>query len=231
MEMPWLSLTGLYNYDSTILDNLQLPTAADYAAFAADYPDMIVSDPFVPDKTALVNYMLFALAELPLVYSDPAFIKQMIGYWSAVKAPVFKQIYRTLLYKYNPIWNKDGKITEERDVNFENNGRSSDSGTVGRNGASSGSAEHQVTGFDTNAYSPDKKDITSGSANETETRDLSGTANNSGRSEDRFTRTEQGNIGVTTTQQMIREQREIAGFNFYEYVTNEFKKEFCVAVW
>ena len=207
MEMPWLSLTGLYNHDPSILDNLQLPTAADYAAFAADYPDMIVSDPFVPVKADLVNYMLFALAELPLVYTKPETVKTMIGYWSAIKAPAFKQIYRTLLYKYNPIWNKDGKVTEERDITFENAG------------SSSGSAEHQVTGFDTNSYSPDKRDLSSGNGQ------------NEGESHDRFTRLEQGNIGVTTSQQMIKEQREIAGFNFYEYVTNEFKREFCVAVW
>lgn len=45
------------------------------------------------------------------------------------------------------------------------------------------------------------------------------------------TRTETGNIGVTTTQQMIREERDISDFNIYGYIADSFKNEFCILVY
>lgn len=40
-----------------------------------------------------------------------------------------------------------------------------------------------------------------------------------------------GNIGVTTTQQMIEAQREVVKFDIYEYIAVEFKREFCLLVY
>ncbi len=40
-----------------------------------------------------------------------------------------------------------------------------------------------------------------------------------------------GNIGVTTTQKLIREQRDIERFNLYNYILDSFKMRFCVLVY
>jgi hypothetical protein len=40
-----------------------------------------------------------------------------------------------------------------------------------------------------------------------------------------------GNIGVTTTQQLIREQREIDLFNLYDIIIEDFKMRFCILVY
>lgn len=40
-----------------------------------------------------------------------------------------------------------------------------------------------------------------------------------------------GNIGVTTSQQMIEQEREVAKFNLYELIAEEFKCEFCILVY
>ena len=40
-----------------------------------------------------------------------------------------------------------------------------------------------------------------------------------------------GNIGVTTTQKLIREQRDIEKFNLYNYILDSFKMRFCVLVY
>ena len=40
-----------------------------------------------------------------------------------------------------------------------------------------------------------------------------------------------GNIGVTTTQEMIRQQREIEQFNLYDIIINEFRNRFCILVY
>lgn len=40
-----------------------------------------------------------------------------------------------------------------------------------------------------------------------------------------------GNIGVTTTQKLIREQRDVDKFNLYDIIIDEFKNRFCVLVY
>lgn len=40
-----------------------------------------------------------------------------------------------------------------------------------------------------------------------------------------------GNQGTTTTQQMIREEQELAKINFDDYIIEEFKKRFCLLVY
>lgn len=40
-----------------------------------------------------------------------------------------------------------------------------------------------------------------------------------------------GNIGVTTSQQMIEAERKISEFNIIDYITESFKRRFCVMVY
>jgi hypothetical protein len=40
-----------------------------------------------------------------------------------------------------------------------------------------------------------------------------------------------GNIGVTTTQQMIEQERRISEFDIYHIIINEFKKTFCLLIY
>lgn len=56
-------------------------------------------------------------------------------------------------------------------------------------------------------------------------------AQNNGTSAGNETRIEQGNIGVTTTQEMIRQERDVAEFNIYAYIADSFKKRFCILIY
>lgn len=40
-----------------------------------------------------------------------------------------------------------------------------------------------------------------------------------------------GNIGVTTTQKLLEEERRVATFTFTDFFVNEFKKRFCIMVY
>ena len=40
-----------------------------------------------------------------------------------------------------------------------------------------------------------------------------------------------GNIGVTTTQKLIKEQRQIDLFNVYDIIIEDFKMKFCILVY
>ena len=54
------------------------------------------------------------------------------------------------------------------------------------------------------------------------------------RIDDTHTRTSRihGNIGVTTSQQMLEQELQISEkINIYNYIVNEFKQRFCIAVY
>lgn len=40
-----------------------------------------------------------------------------------------------------------------------------------------------------------------------------------------------GNIGVTTSQQMIEEERRVVQFNIYDYIIQSFQRRFCLLVY
>lgn len=40
-----------------------------------------------------------------------------------------------------------------------------------------------------------------------------------------------GNIGVTSSQSLVREYREVADFSIIRYITESFKKRFCIMVY
>ena len=270
---PWLSVLGLYRYDNTIFDKLTLPLKAELRQ------DLDLIEPAELDKNLLIGKILMDLGELSLIYTDPEILKDMIKIWGDVNHDNFLALWETLLYKYNPIWNKDGTITETGSNTKSGTTSITDSGThsdtwsektvtdsdrgisvsAGENSTTSGQSSetktHSVTGFDTNSYSPDTQDATSGTTSGTGsvtqtstthdaldsevnvTGSKSGTTGNtrSGTTgetgSNSVTRVEQGNIGVTTTQQMIREQREIVQFNLYEFMTESFKYNFCLMVY
>ena len=204
--MALLSIRGLYLLNNKLFDGLTLPTPADI-----NTPAELVSDPPVLDKDALVKLLIFRLSELEVVYADPELMQLMIDIWSKTRFYSWTKLYETMLYKYNPIWNKDGSFTETRDLS-----RADQTSASG-----SGQSMHDVTGFDRNDYSNDTRDRTSSSTS----------ASGSGTEKEKIVRTEAGNIGVTMTQEMIERQREVVLFNIYDHIIDEFKKEFCLMVY
>lgn len=213
--MANLSILGLYNYDQTIFDGLTIPTAADIT----DEADK-VTDPFVPDKQTLIQYICMQLAEMELVYTKPEVVKTMIGIWSSVRLPVWKAIYNTLLYKYNPIWNKDGERIEDHDLTIED-----DYNVTNLKTEHDGNVANEVTGYDTNTYSPNTRQVVDTSDTQ------NGNTNNVHTDTGKITTTEHGNIGVTQTQELIDSQRRVVQFNLYDYILQDFKAQFCLAVW
>lgn len=251
--MAMLSVLGLYNYDPSIFQAFRVPGVADIT------DDAEKSIKWIPDRQTAIDYILTACGEMSLVYTDPAFVKFAIANWTRRRFPVWAELYNTTLYKYNPIWNKDGTITEERDLSENEDEATSGSETTGKttvddentsgsvdsSGETDADLRGNVTAFDTDSYSPNDQqtqDInTSSHADHSGERDLTrtetGSATTSGsrdrdRTENEKTvRVEQGNIGVTTTQQMMKEQREAVLFSLYDVIMQDFKHEFCVMIY
>lgn len=238
MSAMTIPLIGVYNYDNTILNGLHVPTEAELPT-GIEYISPI---PALSDDTLRMQ-LLFELGELSPVHSDPEILKKMVEIWNAVNHPTWVQLWQTTLYKYNPIWNKDGSWRESRafqlagsttgSVDFDETKTGRDTST----GSNSSNVTHSVTGYDTNSLSTASGDNGTGSTSETVNTSLTTGADTSTRgSETRsenetIEHTEQGNIGVTTTQAMIKEQREIVTFNMYRFIIDSFKKQFMITVW
>ena len=94
----WMDLIGLYQFDNTLFENLHLPEALQ------DQKDM------------LIDNLLMETAERELIYPDAGFMKSAIDRWSLKQCPIWKKLYETTQYEYNPIWNVDGKVVEDRDL-------------------------------------------------------------------------------------------------------------------
>ena len=170
-----LSILTLYNYDPTIFAGLSLPENL--------------------DKATLISTIVLQNAELSLVYSEPETMKAMIKMWSDTSQSAWSKLAATLDLEYNPIWNKDGTVTETEKISSEGEG-------IG-----------QVSAFDSSNF---------------ENRDRSETEASSERE---YERVEQGNIGVTSTQQLIKEEREISEYNIYDQISGDFRNRFCVMVY
>ena len=95
----WLSIMGMYEYDNSLFDGLDVPTYTD--------KNNVVH---VVDKNAVINSILLNCAELEILYSNFDTMKLAIGVWSAAEQDTWKKMYATVMMEYNPLWNVDADI-------------------------------------------------------------------------------------------------------------------------
>ena len=249
-----LSPLGLYNWDSTIFDLMQIPSAL--------------------DRDTLVKNLLAETAELEVLYPNPVVFKNLVGVWSAKQIDIWNRLYATTQYDYNPIENYNryetgsdsgtGRTTHSgTDSTTETTTHGgTDTRTIDRNMGGSDTATgtstdgHWIAGFDSQPVSEtddglvkqtrDQHDGTNttnygGTEDVTDALRHGETINKNGgltHGEQVATTNEgehelhaHGNIGVTTTQKLIREQRAIDLFNLYDIIIEDFKMRFCILVY
>lgn len=215
-----LTLMGLYNYDPTLFDSLTFPEGI--------------------DKTTAVNAILLRCAEFETLYPNLDFLKFAIGAWGAKHQRTFLKWITALNIEYNPLENYDR--IEEYEDNEERNTQGSHDVTVtssrttgNTNTTTNLTRESQVSAYDQSGYSPKDKDVTNGTVTDAGTE--SGSDRNAGSEDGSETRqlTHEarlhGNIGVTTSQQMLQSELDIARWNIFEQIADLFADEFCIQVY
>lgn len=215
MRSDTLSILGLYNYDNTIFDLLTLPEGL--------------------DNTTLIKSICSELADMELLYPNPEVMKDLIGVWSAGSQYEWSKLYETMQLTYNPIDNYDR--TETRTLTSQGTGTGADGGSDSLSTSKSHQGSEQNTGKVTafNSGTLADKNQNSGTSSATDTETASTTYGKTKQESFNKTDTEtiraRGNIGVTTTMQMLKEQRDIVKFNLYDIITEEFKYRFCILVY
>ena len=236
-----MDLVGLYNYDQTLLDSLTLPEDLE------DKRDIIKEN------------ILLETAERELIYPDVTFLKYAIGIWSQKQSPIWEEFYKTTQYEYNPIWNVDGTTVEDRDLEgtdyltddhtttrthtdtitrthndtmettYDNGSTTKD--TVYAFNSSTGDPSDEVRvdndGTTTDAHTGTITDAHTGSITDKDT----GTRKHDTSDSGTVTTTRTGNIGVTSTQSLILEQREVVKLNVIDVIIKDFADRFCLKVY
>lgn len=95
----WLSIMGMYEYDNSLFDGLDVPTYTD--------KNNVVH---VVDKSKVIQSILLNCAELEILYQNLDTMKLAIGVWSAAEQDTWKKMYATVMMEYNPLWNVDADI-------------------------------------------------------------------------------------------------------------------------
>lgn len=261
---------------------------------APDLLDELVIPANVSRET-LIGNLIAETVDMTLMYTNPKFLKPVIGHWSQMRLPVWEKLYETTQYEYDPIENYDrkeertltehhsGHGTETREGQYNKTSESktlhSGSGSIdtSTNDSTERSQDTDITestkndsttetrksAYNENTYQPvDEVTVTgndsrtsngsvrennssTGSSNSSSTDAYNDTNNGTedGNNSESSQNTDQydnehhenirahGNIGVTTTQQMIQQEREIVQFNLMRQIIDEFIERFCLLVY
>lgn len=103
-----LSPLGLYNWDNTVFDLMQIPQEL--------------------DRNTLIDNLLAETSELEVLYPNPVVFKNLVAVWSNKQIDIWNRLYATTQYEYNPIENYNRYETGST----SGSGGTTHSGTDGR---------------------------------------------------------------------------------------------------
>lgn len=235
MSMATMTIAGMYQFKDGLFNNLNLPDGI--------------------DKEDVINQILLDGSNFEILYSDFNFMQDAIGLWSNTWYRTFAKWQKALSLEYNPIENYD-RIEDWTD---SSNSKSNRNSTENRNlsnslrsgrdlqsitkNTGSDNTLHNVSPYDSGAYVADSQDIanlnnqsaTTDTGTTTTSGTDSGTVTNNGNDSNNTNSTHKGrthgNIGVTTSQQMLEEELKIARFNLIKQISDIFIKDFCIMLY
>lgn len=224
--MSLLTVEGLYNYDNTLFDGFNVPEGL--------------------VKQIAIDAILMRTRELEILYPDFTYMKNRITIWSNKYQINWKKLYDTTVLEYNPIENYD-RMEDWTDTDDETSTSARDNTRNTTNTVKSTSTNEiinsvnvtdQNTAFNA-GLADHAKQITDGDTTEngsitnTETGKDTENENVNGGRTGRHTKTGRahGNIGVTTSQQMIQSERDLVVFNLYDVIAESFIENFCLMVY
>ena len=214
--MARVTLWGFYQYDKTLFDDIVLPDGI--------------------EKENLVAEIMKNSGDLYPYHQVPEYLKRNITYWFARRLFDFGRMYDALRAEYSPIENYDRKENIARD--YENSGSDKASTTLGSTTTSTSIGtndnENKVSAYNESEYTNREKDIQSHNSTVTNT----GSGTDTTQTEYGLKRKEvedirvHGNIGVTTSQQMIESEMALrAKYDIYKIIAREFEREFIVQIY
>ena len=218
----------LHNVDDDLFKNLTVPTGI--------------------DKDVLVNNIMLRGSDFEVLYSEPYFVQSAIGLWSIKWNRTFQKWVDALAIEYAPLENYDRKEDWSDTLNrgvktnarrdsgntrtFDNTDTTTPGTTI--------TEETQVSAYDSSSYQPSQQVTTSPTgdgdvlAHAGTIKDEYGEGTSGSETENNKTVHDgriHGNIGITTSQQMLQQELDIAMWNLYEHITDLFLQEFVIPIY
>lgn len=233
---PGLSLWALNNYlekDGGVFDDIQLTERL--------------------DKDTCIDTIIEKWGTCDLITSDPRIVVRRTQLFFLKNYDNFDKMSEALQAEYNPIENYNRyEDTKEDRAGVENvdyqgsSGSSADS--AGNSNASIGNnigesnTEHLISAMNESGYQARNKDVNSARTDtqgttsmDTEQSTVStvDTSDTNRSNADNMVRESHihGNIGITTSQQMILSSIELNKFNIYDYIADLYASEFLYRIW
>ena len=171
------------------------------------------------DKETVRDNILLKSANFEVLYSNPEFIHDAIKVWSAKWYRTFERWQKALEIEYDPLENYDRR-EEWTDTG---NGKSTVEGTT--SDKADVTTEQKVSAYNSDMMRDNVKTTTGSSSDSS--------IDNTNTSETKNIRTGRahGNIGVTTSQQMLEAELSVARWNLYDHIADLFLSEFVIPVY
>lgn len=222
-QIATTGLLDLLYYDDTIMDNFTVPDGI--------------------DRQLALDTIYQRCGLTPLYHPDPAWLKFYIGRWCSKNVKTWEELYKTTIQDYNPIYNYDrteettGTRSGTRKLSEDTNSNTKQNGDTSVTDTSSDNSEHTISADNSDTYEPGYKDASS--RQDTQSSESSNRVDVTGdRAVDETTGETYshklrayGNIGVTTTQEMLEAQRTLVRYNVYNEIADSFKEEFCLYIY
>lgn len=198
-------------YDETMLDGMVVPDGV--------------------DRDDVIACIVEQYGQQTLAHPDPEYMRQYVPIWSKRRVGIWSKLLKTTELEYNPIENYDRteEIAEHRETGRKTN--TTTTATGGDVTESSNNTEHQVSAENVYTYQPDSKDTAGESMSVRRTTNTSGNVGEAGT--DSFTHRNHthGNIGVTTSQQMIEAERSVVRYSLIEEIAADYRDAFCLSIY
>lgn len=238
MAQAKITLIGIENFlnpDRSVFDKMDMPEGV--------------------DRDVLIGAIFLRCQEFELLYSDPDFLIDAVNIWSRKNYWTFDKWVKAINIKYDPLYNYDRseEYTDTHSGNYTKQGSGNSNGTTGTTNDLTETHNLHTTNDVTNTHSEkafndsnlvnNQKDVVDQDGSDTGTVTNTGTVsgtytNNDSNNEsgnDGYTNIHKarlyGNIGVTTSQQMLQSELDIARWNLYEHIADLFASEFCIMVY
>lgn len=201
--MSIINLSDLLRIDDTLFDGITLPTNI--------------------DRDILENAILRRCMSLTPIYTHTETFKAFTQIFFQTHYTIIEKLMDTVLLTYNPIENYNRLEEIEREETLTA-GIGTQNTRIGNDGEET---IDDVSAFDSDNYSPSTKRNITSTNNQTDTT----TRNGKDTTAEKITTRTSGNIGVTTTQQMIEQERNVAMFNCYDTIARMYEVEMFIGIY
>ena len=168
------------------------------------------------DKTLMVNQIIRQSGDLFPYYQVPLEVKTAITEWFSRRKDNFSKLWQGFTAEYNPIENYDRQEDSTETPNITH--------TLSNSGQDASTNEADVQGYNGTDYVPNSRTKSSGTSSTNGTDTESGTRT--------YTSRIHGNIGVTTSAQMLEGEMALRrSLDIYALIAEEFEKDNLIQVY